>query len=122
MPAETPTMNGVQFLRGTKFLSAGDFANHVLTQFTRAENGEKEEIKNGDGQTITVVYFNNKITFTFTILIKTTGAYTVPARGAAITPDPLPPVVAPKPRRYTTAGVAEWEVTTEYFPSLGATD
>ena len=82
--SESPVVRGVTHKWGTTDAEIGFLLDQIANQFTRRKAGSKTEVKDGKGNTVSVVYFDNRVEVNFDVLIKVTDGVTEPERGDII--------------------------------------
>jgi len=116
----TPVSIGTSLIKGTNALATGGLASRLLKNVKKRKNGETIEIKDNNGQTVTVVFLNETIEITFTLYVETTGGFALPSAGTAVTLDTLACYYKPgAEQNWEQDGIASITATAVYYPNLG---
>ena len=118
--ATSPVVRGTSFIKGTSALAGGGLASRILENAKKRYNGEKIELKDNNGQTVTVIYKNETITIQFTVYVETTSGFALPTPGTAVTLDSLACYYEPgAEQEWTQDGVSKINASATYYPNLG---
>ena len=116
----TPVVRGTSFIKGTSALATGGLASRILPDIKKRYNGEKLEIKDNNGQTVTVIFKNEQVIINFTVYVETTSGFALPTPGTAVTLDTLACYYEPgAEQQWEQDGISKIVASAVYYPNLG---
>lgn len=118
-----PVVRGITHVWGTTDVEIGALLNQIANSFTKRKGSGKTEVKDGKGNTVSVIYYDKTVSVAFEALIAVSGGLAQPESGDIIalhsgTDTTINYLVDDSTLNYRTATVLAISVNATYYPDV----